>query len=615
MERRFLQNAADAAALAAVNALVRGETTAEAEAEARAVLLRNFQGNPNGVPPALPPITPVYASGHPGDPEYLEAGILVGGGEARVAIRNDVGYTFGRAVGLTSTQIGAQARATWRPRLLPIAVPRYLNGPGPNVGATAPCSLSLNLFLDVFATGLTACLGSVVDAAMRLLPQPGAPWDPLSSVYDPTTRGPIVPILGQGAQPPNDADFRGFVALDVRNFAAVGSQLYYNGASATMTTGPGNENKLKDSQAKYIYDKGYPGPAFPPAVVPPDPNDQVAAFSGNDTGVAIDAMLARYAVKEEILVCVYDGNVMSIPDFAVTAPAFISLPATGVTANAGVLKVSRNQAFSGTVTLSTVADTLDPDSPMMLGTMLGLDPLLYIPNPVTPSLGSGTSVLMNEVTTVGATPGIFNVWLKGLAGSPYLTTKFVAVPIKIGSVNRDFAITANAQAQKATNVGDSVSFNLTLTNAPNQNTAFGGPVTLSVDPPLASGIGGPTRTGIGAVTFGATSVTPTKAGASTTLTIGTGTLAPGVYNFVVRATGMNGDLIPRKVTHLLPLQVFVATGGSGNAQYVDIVGFAVMQIEEMNSNFITASAVTPAIADMNDPRLLRGQTARLIPWR
>jgi len=608
-ERRVLQNAADAAALAAVNALVRGGTAADADADARAVLAHNFASHPNGPPPSLPPTTPVYESGHAGDPDFLVDGIWIGSGEARVALRNQVSYTFGRAVGLDQTEIGARARASWRGRLLPIAVPRYLNGPGPNVGAIAPCPLSLNLFLDIFATELTACLGTVLNTVLRLLPQPGAPWDPLDPDGDPANHGPIVPILGQGAQPPNAADFRGFVALDVRNFASAGSQIYYNGVR------PGdNESKLKESQSRYIDIKGYPGPAFPPAVVPPDPNDQVATLSGNSTGHAINAMAARYAPGEEILVTVYDGNVMSIPDFAISAPAFINLPATGLTVNAGVLKVSRNQAFSGTVSLSTVADTLDPHSPMMLGTMLGLDPLLYIPNPVSPSLGNGTSVLMNQVTTLSAAPGIFNVWVRGQAGSPYLTTKFVPVPVKIGTVTRDFSLTSNAQAQTAANAGDSVAFNITLKNAPNSNTAFGGSVALSVDPVLANGIGGPARTGLGAVTFSSPTVSPTKAGASSTLTINTGTMAPGVYSFVVRATGMNGDIIPRKVTHLLPLTVFVGTAGGGNASYVDIVGFAVMRIAEMDSNTVTAYAITPVIPDMNDPRLLRGQTSRLIPW-
>jgi uncharacterized membrane protein len=67
-ERRFLQNAADSAALAAANALIRGESVANADLEAREVLTRNFLAAPNGVAPTLPPTTPVYETGHAGDP-------------------------------------------------------------------------------------------------------------------------------------------------------------------------------------------------------------------------------------------------------------------------------------------------------------------------------------------------------------------------------------------------------------------------------------------------------------------------------------------------------------------------------------------------------------------
>src|SRR6188474_3004496 len=86
-ERRFLQNSADAAALAAANALIRGETTTQADARAREVLSTNFTHSPSGVSPSLPPTTPVYVSGHAGDPEYLINGILISGGEVRVAVQ------------------------------------------------------------------------------------------------------------------------------------------------------------------------------------------------------------------------------------------------------------------------------------------------------------------------------------------------------------------------------------------------------------------------------------------------------------------------------------------------------------------------------------------------
>ena len=41
------------------------------------------------------------------------------------------------------------------------------------------------------------------------------------------------------------------------------------------------------------------------------------------------------------------------------------------------------------------------------------------------------------------------------------------------------------------------------------------------------------------------------------------------------------------VTHLLQLSVDVATGGGGNEDYVDIVGFAVMRVASMDSNTIS----------------------------
>lgn len=599
-ERRFLQNAADAAALAAANALIRGESNAAADAIARDVLSRNFLGDPNGRVPALPPDPSVYESGHAGDPDFLVDGILISGGDVRVAVRNSIDYTFGRAVGLGTEAIGARARVRLTGDLLPIAVRRFVNAPGPEPGATFPCPDDQTVFTDFFATGDTACLGSDTDDALRADPNPGSAFNALDPGADPTNHGPVVAILGQGAQPNNGADFRGFVALDVRNFATALSRSYYNGVTANT-----NQNTLKAMEAGWIA-AGYPGPMFPPVISPPDPNDQVGIMSGNSTGIAIDALNARYGPGDAILVAVYPGNVMAIPDFALAPPSQISLPASGTTAAAGTLKVSRNQAFSGTVTLALLADTLDPANPAVLGTLTS-PYAAFDPNPVTPSLGGGTSVDIEDMTTVGATPGIYAMWIQGQAGAPYLTTKIEPVALRIGTVTRDFTLTADAAAKDAANVGDPVAFSLTLTNSPNKNTAFGNPVTLSVDTP--------TPAGVGAITFGSTTVTPTKLGASTTLTIDTGTLAQGAHEFFVRATGMNGDSTPGQVTHLLRLTVNVApTEGSGTDEYVDIAGFAVMRIAITDANAITAYAITPLILDMNDPQLRRGQVARLVPW-
>ena len=130
-ERRFLQNSADAAALAAGNALIRGETVTQADARAREVLTANFAHSPSGVVPTLPPASPVYEAGHAGDPDFLVNGILISGSEIRVAVQNPVGYTFGRIVGLDRNTIGGQARVNTNGNILPIAVRRFVNLTGP----------------------------------------------------------------------------------------------------------------------------------------------------------------------------------------------------------------------------------------------------------------------------------------------------------------------------------------------------------------------------------------------------------------------------------------------------------------------------------------------------
>jgi hypothetical protein len=435
-----------------------------------------------------------------------------------------------------------------------------------------------------------------------MAPSAGAQFDPVNPDSDPTNHGPVVAILGQGSQPNNGADFRGFIALDIRNFANATSRLYYN--EITDSTGP---NTLKSYEAAWIDKGGYPGPDFPIVVNPPDPNDQVAAMSGNTTGAAIDAMVRRYIPGDEILVTVYPGSVMEIPDFSIAPPSTITLPTTGITPTPASFKVSRNQSFSGTVDLSTVADTLDPNNPMVLGTLVGADPFTYNPDPVVPQLGAGQTVQMLNATTNNAEPGIYALWIRGEAGSPYLSIKHEPFALKIGTVVRDFTITADSRTKEAPTVGSSVSFTLVLQNSPSKNTNFGGPVSLSVDTPYPAGTG--------SVTFSSSSVTPSKNGSSTTLTISTGSMAQGLHRFVVRATGMNGDATPRPVTHLLPLFVDVApSGASQNDEYVDVSGFAVMRLTEVNGNTISAYAITPAVTNPNDPILKRGKIARLVPW-
>ena len=612
-EKRFLQNAADAAALAAANAYSRGTTQTVARAEAMAVLSRNFAAPPNGVVPWLPPSSgsEVYASGHSGDPSWLLEGILFSGGTVRVAIHNHIPYTFGRIVGLNENVIYGQAKATLTGDLLPIAVRQYINRPGDG-GGVAPCVDDTSEFMDFFATADTACVGTESSGG-RTSPNAGSAFNATTPDNDRTNHGPIVEILGQGADPDNGADFRGFVTLDIRNYANATSQVYYNGVGSGM-----NENTIKDMEAAWFAAGGYPGPMFPSVISPPDPNLQVGIMSGNSAGVAVEEFGYRYAPGDEILVAVYSGLVMEIPDFAMSDPGTVALPLTGTTANAGAFKTNRNNAFSGTVVLSTIADTHATDAAVVAACpvanpfnpviALGPDPVTYNPNAVTPSTGSGTTVTMQNVTTpAGAVDGIHSLWLRGEAGSPYLTIKYQPFAVKFGTVTRDFTLTTSASEQIATNGGDDVTFTV---NVKRSGSAFGTNVNLFLE-----GMPGDVLpTGIGAATFSSASVSPGGgSGTNVTLTIDTGTMTPGTHKLAIRACGVNSA--GQQVTHVVPITIGVQTGSTGtNDEYVDISGFAVMRVATIDANTVTAYAITPVIASLDDPQLRRGQVARLVPW-
>jgi len=272
--------------------------------------------------------------------------------------------------------------------------------------------------------------------------------------------------------------------------------------------------------------------------------------------------------------------------------------------------VSRNSAFSGQVTLSTLADAGDPTNPLVLGTLLnGPDPIDYDPNPVTPSIGAGTVVRLDDFDTVGAATGVYALWIRGQAGSPYLTTKHQPFAIQVGTVTKDFVLSTDTSLRTVAN-GGTATFTVNLKNAP--AATFGGTVNLS----LEAMPGATLPAGLGAVAFSPASVTPTGGtGTSSTLTINAGTLPTGVYQFAIRATGLNGESTPRRVTRLASVTVEVGTAGaSGLRQYVDIVGFAVMRVAYVDANTVKAYAITPMIADMNSPSLRRGQATRLVPW-
>jgi hypothetical protein len=601
-EKRFLQNAADSGALAVANALIRGESAADAEAEGRDVLARNLAGSPSGTT-ATVATTPQYETGHVGEEAYLNSGILIdSGGNVRVAVRSNVGYTFGRVVGLGSAVVGGQARVATKGDLLPIAVRHYINAPGPFAGAVAPCDGNPTQFPDLIATANTSCLGSTTSGG-RDTPGPGAPFNPTTPDDDPVNHGPIIALVGQGASPSNAASFRGFVALDIRNFQydSPSSNILYNGVTSGMTA-----NQIKDFEASWIAG-GYPGPDFPPVVLPPDPNDQVGIIDGNTTGVVIDAIDTRYNPGDEILAAVYSGTVQSIPDFAYTVATTATINTNQNRDNSITMNVTKNASFTGIVETSAFPDWGDPSHPW--GTTLA--PLAFTPSPMTPN----GSVVWSTFQTTSAPQGVYTAWVQGHSSDPVLLDHYYPVGISIGSVNRDFTTSSGATVALPTtgSVGTST---LSVGTTNNNGTFFGGDVTLSME-------GGADQLGvlppgIGPVSVSPSTITLAKGVSQTvTITVDGGTLAPDVYLLTLRVTGTNSSGQP--VTRLVPITLTVATA-STTTEYVDILGFATFRItctpiaSGCPANAIHGYAISGAYADMNDPALRRGQVARLVPW-
>src|SRR5438477_6646920 len=136
--------------------------------------------------------------------------------------------------------------------MLPIVVRQFIKAPGPDAGASAPCTLDTNAFQDLVATADTSCVGTSTDGSLRSTPSAGLAFNASSPDNDPSSHGPIINLVGQGAAPGNNASFRGFVVLDIRNFASASSNLFYNGVTAAM-----NANTLKAIEAGWVM-PGYP---------------------------------------------------------------------------------------------------------------------------------------------------------------------------------------------------------------------------------------------------------------------------------------------------------------------------------------------------------------------
>lgn len=334
------------------------------------------------------------------------------------------------------------------------------------------------------------------------------------------------------------------------------------------------------------------------------------------------------------MVAVYPGVTMRIPDFTIDPPVsivFAVVPVTGTTTSTGTFVVHENKAFLGTVDMSTFPDrrevitnpenlkpVTDPVTGLPVGLVASPDPITYNPRSLPTVQGSQASVTMSGTLTAGASQGVHALWLRGHSPS-HSTTKLYPFGLEFGDVRKNFVVPAPGDVM-ASAVGDTVSATIKVQrwSPSGRAEAFGGTtgvsLTLEPLPDSTTGLLGSMPAGLGVWSFSPANVLPgTGQGTQSTLTIHTGTLTAGRYQFAIRATGINGD--QQVVTRLTPLTVYVGTSSTGgNQEYVDIVGFAVMRITDITTNSVSARATTPMILSMNDPQLRRGQVARLAPW-
>jgi Flp pilus assembly protein TadG len=135
-ERRHLQTAADAGALAGCQYLIEGSVAdvSAASARARSVAEVNISGSPSGSTGTMAS-TPLYEDQN-GDallgPDELTSGVVASTTSVRVAIASTVETTLARAIGISTLGVGARAHCTLEQEpALPIVARRYAAPPGP----------------------------------------------------------------------------------------------------------------------------------------------------------------------------------------------------------------------------------------------------------------------------------------------------------------------------------------------------------------------------------------------------------------------------------------------------------------------------------------------------
>jgi hypothetical protein len=320
LQRRNLQNIADAAALAAATQLSQNKD----ESAAYQTAMDNIEVN-GGRPEwySTDPAAPDPPNTNIGTGVDLTLGIQITDAcDVRVALQwSDVGTYFAQLIGIGSLQVSARAHAGCNRAggLQPIAIKRFgderdWNFSLKNLNAAGVYCDDCNTQLSL---NTPQGLGNATDF-LRPLGQdeisewPG--WPGGVEMYEsPSPHANLANglpgreyfFLGSGTDPNvGTTSYAGLVNLDIRHVSAPPVE-YYNGV------GPGTQsNTLKDLAENYIR-RGY-------CCEIPAPGDQVAVYNGNSTAFAAKAFQETYQIGDIVALIVYNGYVFNTPNLAMT---------------------------------------------------------------------------------------------------------------------------------------------------------------------------------------------------------------------------------------------------------------------------------------------------------
>ncbi|MDP9266048.1 MAG: pilus assembly protein TadG-related protein [Chloroflexota bacterium] len=574
-ERRNLQNAVDAAALACAGGQNLGLTPAQSIQRGRDVFALDTVTSPVGVTATLP-ATAVYQPNIPGDGRNLSEGIVSSGAGCRAATATTVHTYFIQLFGMSTIGVFANAYAARDGGFLPVVVQRWENPPGPAGGYHDHTKQSGNDSAN--------CVKGAADNC------------PDASDANP---GLEFTLEGQGAKALNDSSFRGNIVLDIREFET-STHVGYNGVA-----GDANPDTQKDLEAGWITAPGgYPGPDLCAALPNQfQPCAQVAVTNGNTSGVYIDAFTKRYSVGDVVMLQVYDGFVKTVSNFTIAPPTVVDI-GINETKTAGNVVVAGNNQFQPTaVALTVVADPGDPANPIKIGTMT--------PGTLTPSSAatSFTSAWTNVATT-GAAKGIYAMYVHGVAAAPFQQISHdQMVVLNVGGQTKDFDPANSTTANSVSPSGPVANYTVNLKAKAGWST----PVTLTFDScPGGQSAGPPYKCYFNNDTSQKTfPLTPTGSGASVTASVATASLGGNHYPFDIRATGLD---VGAPVTRIIQMSLDVDTASGNRNDYVDVLGYTLFRVTAVASNHVDGVAVTGMVLDPNDDRLARGRAVRLKPW-